>query len=220
MIFGKFWQSLIICLPFFNVWPLKKQDKDDFKPNLNLFLFLSRRNARATFWRYQPIFSKNIGCKTYSSLFSPFLCKNWLVQDKRSGTAILKINYWIFSQKIVNSFYKVLENVTISIFSHFLASNLFSHSTVRLNCKLFSLTKLHWDWPIKKLHGSHHCWMSWPALDKGNLFQPSSASTRESEKSWPGLWLPWLLRRLTWVAAETMRLSSHSDSFFVFMCCI
>ena len=47
-IFGKFWQPLIICLPFFKVWSLKKQDKDDFKPNLNLFPFLSRRNARAT----------------------------------------------------------------------------------------------------------------------------------------------------------------------------
>ena len=49
---GIFLQSLIICFPFFKVWALKKQDKDDFKPNLNLFLFLSRRNARATFWRY------------------------------------------------------------------------------------------------------------------------------------------------------------------------
>ena len=134
VIFGKFWQSLIICLPFLKFWPLKKQDKDDFNPNLNLFLFLSRRNARATFWSYQPIFSKKIGCKTYSSLFSPFLCKNWLEQDKRSGTAILKINYWIFSQKIVNSFYKVLENVTISIFPHFLASNLFSHSFFVFMC--------------------------------------------------------------------------------------
>ena len=35
--------------------------------------------------------------------------------------------------------------------------------------------------------------MSWPALVKGNLLQPSSASTRESENCWPGLWLPWII---------------------------
>ena len=34
--------------------------------------------------------------------------------------------------------------------------------------------------------------MSWPALDKGNLLQQSSASTRESENCWPRLWLPWI----------------------------
>ena len=82
---------------------------------------------------------------------------------------------------------------------------------MRLNCKLFSLSKLHLDWTIQKLHKSQHCWMSWPALDKGNLLQPSSASTRERGNSWPGLWLLCHLRRLTWVAAETMRLSTHSQ---------
>ena len=91
----------------------------------------------------------------------------------------------------------------------------FCEFTMRLNCKLFSFSKLHWDWAIKKLHGSHHCWMSWPALDKGNLLQPSSASTRESENSWPGLWLSCLLSRLTWVAAENMRLSTQSVRGFV-----
>ena len=60
--------------------------------------------------------------------------------------------------------------------------------TMRLNWKLFSLSKLHEDWAIQKLHGSHHSWMSWPLLDKGNLLQPSSVSTRESENSWTGLW--------------------------------
>ena len=57
-----------------------------------------------------------------------------------------------------------------------------------------------------------HCWMSWPALNKGNLLQPSSASTRESENSWQGLWLQCLLRtrRLTWGVSESMRLSTHS----------
>ena len=63
----------------------------------------------------------------------------------------------------------------------------------------------------QKLHGSHQCWISWPALDKRNLLQPSSASTRESENSWPGLWLPCLLRRLPWVVAETMKLSTHQQ---------
>ena len=82
--------------------------------------------------------------------------------------------------------------------------------TMCLNWKLFSLSKLHGDWAIHKLHGSHHCWMSKPALDKGNLLQPSLASTKESENMWQGLWLPCLLRRLTWLAAETMRLSTHS----------
>ena len=42
-------------------------------------------------------------------------------------------------------------------------------------------------------HGSHPCWMSWKNLDKDNLLQPSSASTRESENCWPGLWLPWII---------------------------
>ena len=78
-----------------------------------------------------------------------------------------------------------------------------------LNCKLFSLSKLHSYWAIKKWYGSHHCWMSRPALDEGNLHKPSLASTRESENSWPGLWLPCLLRRPTGVAAKTMRLSSQ-----------
>ena len=35
--------------------------------------------------------------------------------------------------------------------------------------------------------------MSWQNLDKGNLLQPSSAYTRESENCWPGLWLPWIM---------------------------
>ena len=82
--------------------------------------------------------------------------------------------------------------------------------TMYLYWKFFSLSKLHGDWAIQKVRGSHHCWMSWPALDKGNLLQQSSASTKERENSWPGLWLPCLLRRLTWVAAENMRLSTHS----------
>ena len=69
-----------------------------------------------------------------------------------------------------------------------------------------------WDSAIEKLHGGHNCWMSWPALDKENLLQPSLASTRESENSWPGLWLLCLLRRLTWEAAETIGLSTHSGS--------
>ena len=76
-----------------------------------------------------------------------------------------------------------------------------------------------WDGAIWKLHGSHHCWMIWLALDKENLLQPSSASTRECENSWPELWLLCLLRRLTWVAAETMRLSTHSVPFFFNLSC-
>ena len=135
VIFGKFLQPLIICLPFFKVWPLKKQDKDDFKPNLNLFLFLSRRNANATFKRYQLIFSKKIGCKTYLSLLNPFFMqKTDLYNTRFLGPLFLKIDYWIFFKKIVNSFYYVLENVTISIFSHFLASNLFWHSFFMFMC--------------------------------------------------------------------------------------
>ena len=59
-------------------------------------------------------------------------------------------------------------------------------------------------WAIQRLHGGHHCWMSWPALDKENLLQPFLASTRESKNSWPGRWFPCLFRRLTWEAAETM----------------
>ena len=35
-------------------------------------------------------------------------------------------------------------------------------------------------------HGSHSCWMSWQNLDKGSLFQPSLASTRESKNCWSG----------------------------------
>ena len=127
MIFGKCWQPLIMNLPFFKVKLLKKQDEYDFKQNLNLFPFLFWCNATATFKRYQPILSKKIGCKTYLSLLNPFLCKNWLVQGNISGSAILKINYWIFSQKIVNSFHKFFENVTILFFSYFLASKPFSH---------------------------------------------------------------------------------------------
>ena len=76
--------------------------------------------------------------------------------------------------------------------------------------KVIPIEPVAWDWGIQKLHGGHHCWMSWPALDKGNLLQPSSASTRESENSWPKLWPPCFLRRLTWVPAETMTLSTHS----------
>ena len=83
--------------------------------------------------------------------------------------------------------------------------------TVCLNWEFFSFTKLHGDWSIQKLHGSHHCLMSWPASDKGNMIQPSSASTKESENIWLGLWLSCLLRRLTWIAAESMRLSTDSD---------
>ena len=50
VIFGKFWHPLIISLQFFLKLNIeKKQDKNDFKPNLNCFIFLSRRNARATF---------------------------------------------------------------------------------------------------------------------------------------------------------------------------
>ena len=37
------------------------------------------------------------------------------------------------------------------------------------------------------------CWMCWQNIDKGNLLQPSSASTRESENCWPGLWLPLII---------------------------
>ena len=70
------------------------------------------------------------------------------------------------------------------------------YATMRLNWKLFSLSKVHWDWAIQNLHENHHCWMSWPALDKGNLFQPSLASHKKSETSWPGLWLWCLLRSL------------------------
>ena len=43
--------------------------------------------------------------------------------------------------------------------------------------------------------------------------KPWATSTRESENRWRGLWLPCLLRRLTWVAAETMRLSTHSEYY-------
>ena len=42
-------------------------------------------------------------------------------------------------------------------------------------------------------HGIHFCWMCWQNLDQGSLLQPSSASTRESENCWPGLWLPWVI---------------------------
>ena len=106
------------------------------------------------------ILSKKIGCKTYLSLSSPFLCKNWLVHGKISGSAILKINYWIFSRKIVNSFHKVFENVTILIFSYFLASKPFSHViflVYMLYLVIFKVTKVgytmcklkHWQKPEK-----------------------------------------------------------------------
>ena len=52
--------------------------------------------------------------------------------------------------------------------------------TVRLNSKLFSEMKLQKIEPLK----------SCPEAI-------STASTRESENSWPGLWLPRLLRSLT-----------------------
>ena len=90
------------------------------------------------------------------------------------------------------------------------AYNRYQPYQLRLNWKLFSLSKLQGDWAIQKLHGSHHFWISWKFLDKVNLLQPSSVSTRESENSWTGLWLTCLIRRLIWVAAETMRLSTHS----------
>ena len=64
------------------------------------------------------------------------------------------------------------------------------------------------DWAIQKLHWSHHYWTSWPALDKEIVLQPSTASNRESENNWPGLWPPCSLRRLTSVPPETMRLST------------
>ena len=116
-IFGKFWhcQPLKVCLPFFKVWPLKKQEKDDLMPNLNFFLL-------------------NL------TLLSTFSCKTRHVQDKISGPAILKINYKKFSNRIVNSFYKVLKNVTIFIFSYFLASHL-SHSFFVFTCCIKSYLK-------------------------------------------------------------------------------
>ena len=81
-----------------------------------------------------------------------------------------------------------------------------SISTSKL--ELFPFSKLNEVQPFK----SHHYWTRWPALDKGRLLKSSTASTRESENSVPGLWPPSLLRRLTWVAAETMRLSTHSET--------
>ena len=98
-IFGKFWQPLIICLPFFKVWPLKTQDKDDFKPNLNLFPFMSRRNARATFKCYQALFSKKIGCWTYLSLLSLFFMQN---------LTCTRQYFWVryFKNKLLNVFQK------------------------------------------------------------------------------------------------------------------
>ena len=53
-------------------------------------------------------------------------------------------------------------------------------------------------------HGSYSCWMSWPALDEGNLLQPSSASTMESENCWPGLWLPWIICWVFWSFRTTL----------------
>ena len=139
------WQPLIICLPFFKVWPPQKQDKDDFKHNLNSFTFLSRRNARATFLCYQPLFSKKIGCKTYFSLLSTFFIRNltWTRHD-------FMVRYWKnkllnFFQKDCQQFYKVLENVTISIFSHFLASNPFSCSFFVFICYFGRVTPGHWN---------------------------------------------------------------------------
>ena len=53
------------------------------------------------------------------------------------------------------------------------------------------------------IHAHHWVDQLWTrALDKGRLLQPSLASTRQSENSCLGLWLPCLLRRLTWVAAN------------------
>ena len=55
-----------------------------------------------------------------------------------------------------------------------------------------------------------------PLLDKLTSFGQRGTTPvihsykRESKNSWPGLWLPCLLRRLTWVTAETMGLSTHS----------
>ena len=49
---GDIWEILTTSnnlFAIFKVWPLQKQDKDDFKPNQNLVSFLLRRNARATF---------------------------------------------------------------------------------------------------------------------------------------------------------------------------
>ena len=80
--------------------------------------------------------------------------------------------------------------------------------------KLEGTTKLQVakDWAIETLYGSHYYQLSWPALDKGKVLNQSSASTRESENSWPRLWPPYFLRRLTWSPDETMRLSKHSWS--------
>ena len=36
--------------------------------------FLSRRHARASFWRYQPLFNKKIVCENYLSILCPSLC--------------------------------------------------------------------------------------------------------------------------------------------------
>ena len=66
------------------------------------------------------------------------------------------------------------------------------------------------DWAIDKFLGSHYKWTSWLALDKERVLQPFTASTRVSENGWPGLWPPCFLRRLNWVAAKTMRLSTHN----------
>ena len=41
-----------------------------------LFTFFSRYHARASFWRFQQMFSKQLGCKTYFNSLSYSLCKN------------------------------------------------------------------------------------------------------------------------------------------------
>ena len=84
-------------------------------------------------------------------------------------------------------------------FSSFLSCkkklNSLNHSPT-LNWELFPLSK-------KKLHGSQHYRMSWPALDKVCLLQPFRVSIWESESSWPELWPLYILRRLNYLTLNS-----------------
>ena len=93
-IFWKFRQPLYIIRPFFKVERLQKRDKDDFQPNFKSFTFLSRHHARASIWHFQPIFSKQLGCKTYyrSLSYAKYFHKVFIMIRK-----VLPFPYlWIF----------------------------------------------------------------------------------------------------------------------------
>ena len=109
-----------------------------------IFLFLSRHDTRTSFWRYQPIWSQKLGCKTNLSLLPPSLLKNWPIQDQILGLLHTKINNFFSSKKADDNFYKVLENVTLSTFSYFIVSYPVPHGFFVILCCIQSYVKHVW----------------------------------------------------------------------------